>query len=327
MSLVFMSGFEWGTNREFDQVDGNVVTTQKRSGNYSADIGNGTWLHKNLPQPLTEVYVQFAYRTSYTSTAVFFVISKGGNDIVSINKDGNYRLQVCSGNGGTVYCTSMTTIQQNVWYLIELHFKMADTGGIIELRIDGTLEATFYGDTKPGADAYFDKMRWGATTGTTSFYLDDVVIFDTSGSVNNSWPNGLKVVLLKPNADGSTLQWTPTPSGSHYTTVDETPPSGTDYLQATEADKVDELGLEDLPTEAQSVKAVRLDFWGLKGSIQPPQNLQLGVKIGGSDYLSPDKALPLSQGLVSHTLEQNPAGGNWSVAVVNGMQLLVKSRT
>uniref|UniRef100_A0A7V4LCZ0 Uncharacterized protein n=1 Tax=Desulfobacca acetoxidans TaxID=60893 RepID=A0A7V4LCZ0_9BACT len=327
MGLVFMSGFEWGTNREFDQVGGSVVTSQKRSGAYSADIGNGQWLHKTLPQPLTEVYVQFAYRSGYAFTAVSFVISKGGTDILSINKDGNYRLQVCSGYGGTVYCTGVTPLQQNVWYLIELHYRMADTGGLIELRVDGNLEATFSGDTKPGADGNFDKMRWGATTGTTVFNLDDVVIFDTSGEVNNTWPNGLKVVLLKPNADGGVNQWEPTPTGSHYACVDEVPVSGSDYLKAGSADLLEVLGLEDLPAEAQSVKAVRVDFWGLKGSIQPPQNLQLGVKIGGSDYLSPDKALPLAQGLVSHSLDQNPAGGNWSVAVVNGMQLLAKSRT
>jgi len=327
MGLVFMSGFEWGTNREFDQVGGNVVTSQKRSGNYSADIGNGAWLHKVLPQPLTEVYIQFAYRTGWSSTAVFFLISKGGTDIVSISKDGNYRLQVCSGSGGTVYCTGVTPIQQNVWYVIELHFKMADAGGIIELKIDGNPEATFSGDTKPGADASFDRMRWGASTGATSFNLDDVVVFDTAGEVNNGWPGGLKVVLLKPNADGGSVQWQPTPTGSHFACVDEVPVSATDYLKAGTADLLEVLGLEDLPSEAQSVKAVRLDFWGLKGSIQPPQNLQLGVRIGGNDYLSADKALPLAQGLVSHALEQNPVGGNWSVSAVNGMEFLARSRT
>jgi len=47
----------------------------------------------------------------------------------------------------------------------------------------------------------------------------------------------------------------------------------------------------------------------------------------GNDYLSADKALPLAQGLVSHALEQNPAGGNWSVSSVNGMEFLARSRT
>jgi hypothetical protein len=322
-----MSGFEWGTNREFDQGGGTIATSPKRSGAYSANLGNGAWIYKVLPQPLTEVYVQFAYYSTYSTTAVFFVISKGGTDIVSINKDSNFRLQVCSGYGSTVYCTGITPIQLNVWYLIELHFKMADAGGIIELRLDGNPEATFSGDTKPGADADFDKMRWGATTGTTVFYLDDVVIFDTFGSVNNSWPNGLRVVLLKPNADGSTLQWTPTPSGSHYATVDEVPPSGTDYLQAAEADKVDELGLEDLPAEALSVKGVIIQAWAYKGSTLPPTRLALGLNLGGTAYYSSDKDLPGTQGYVMEKWEQNPGGGNFTVSQINNAKLLLKSRT
>ena len=325
MSLVFMSGFEWGTTQEFDQVGGSVVTSPKRSGSYSASLGNGNWVYKILPQPLTEVYVQFAYYTSWSSSAVFFVISKGGNDIISINKDGSYRLQVCSGYGGTVYCTGITPIQLNVWYLIELHFKMADTGGIIELRLDGTLEATFYGDTKPGADASFDKMSWGATTGVTNFYLDDVVIFDTFGSVNNSWPNGLKIKLLKPTADGPVNDWDVNPSGAHYAAIDEVHPSSTDYIKTSTADEIEHFDMENLPAEALSVKAVQVQAFCLKGAFMDPDRIRLGVRINNTDYFSDPIDLPSSSMICKYTLDQNPAGGNWTVDAVNNAKMALQA--
>jgi hypothetical protein len=169
-------------------------------------------------------------------------------------------------------------------------------------------------------------MRWRAPSSYNDFNIDDIVVFDTSGEVNNSWPNGLKVVLLKPNADGGVNQWAPTPAGDHYACVAEVPPAETDYLRAESAELLEVLGLEDLPAEALSIKAVRLDFWGLKGSAQDPDRLQLGVRSDETDYLSGDKDLPLAQALIIHHLDQNPAGGNWSVSAVNGMQLVAKSR-
>jgi len=328
MALIFMSGFEWGTNREFDIRGGSSNTSDKRTGNYSWNIGNGQFLGKNLPQNLTEIYIQFAFYSDYgLANVVFFSIRKGGTHLISLRKNDNLQLEVRSGWGGsTLYCTSNIALQTGVWYVIELHYKIDDSNGIIELRIDGNLEATYYGDTKPGADSDFDQIYWGATTGVTIFNIDDVIFFDTSGTVNNSWPNCLKVVLLKPTADSGPNEWEPTPSGSHYACIDEVPPSGDDYLKAAQADLMEVFDLENLPDEAKAVKGVRADFWGLKGSTQDPDRLQIGLKIDNTDYLSDDLNLPLEQGLFSEFYEQNPAGGNWTVSAVNGVQMIIKSR-
>lgn len=326
MALVWMSGDEWGTMYEMDaQSNVDCTTANKRTGSYSYRFGTYDWMEKILPA-LTEVFVQFAFYPRNTGSWTFFSLRKGTADLVSIKKNTYERLEVCQGWGGTVYCTGVTSLQVNTWYVVELHFKLDDANGLIELRVDGNPEASFAGDTKPGTEADFDKVRWRSPTSGNDFDVDDIVVFDATGTVNNSWPNGLKVVLLKPNADGSVTDWTPTPVGDHYACVDETPPSGSDYLKAPSADLLEVLGLEDLPAEAQAVKGVRVDFWGLKGSTEDPDRLQLGVRIDSTDYLSGDTDLPLSQGLISNQMEQNPAGGNWSVSVVNAMQLAVKSR-
>ena len=325
MALVWMSGAEWGTMKEIDaQENVDCTTANKRTGSYSYRFDTYDWMEKFLPD-LTEVFVQFAFCPRNTGSWVFFALNKGTTSLVSIRKNTYEKLEVCSGWGGAVYCTGVTSLQVNNWYVVELHFKLDDANGLIELRLDGNPEASFAGNTKPGTETNFDKARWRAPGPSNNFDVDDIVIFDTTGTANNSWPNGLKVVLLKANADVS-VTWTPSPSGDHYACVDEVPPSGSDYLKAESADLLEVLGLEDLPAEAQTVKGVRVDFWGLKGSTEDPDRLQLGVRIDSTDYLSSDKDLPLSQDLISNQMEQNPAGGNWSVSAVNAMQLVVKSR-
>jgi len=230
MALVFMSGFEWNTLREFETQGGVLQSSPKRSGNYSVTFGTYNVLEKTLSQALTEAYVQFAFYPKQANPWCFFSLRKNGADLVSIRKNASGCLEVCQGWDGSVYCTGSTILQINTWYVIELHFKLDDVNGLIEVRLDGISECSFSGDTKPGADADFNQMRWRAPSSYNDFNVDDIVVFDTSGEVNNSWPNGLKLVLLKPNADGGVNEWAPTPAGDHYACVDEVPPAETDYL-------------------------------------------------------------------------------------------------
>jgi hypothetical protein len=216
-------------------------------------------------------------------------------------------------------------LQPNRWYVVEVRVKIDDNFGVLTLRIDMNEEAAFVGDTKPGTETTVDNLIHGDLYNGNSYY-DDLIVHDPTGTVNNSWPNGAKVALLRPNADGSMLEWTPTPSGTHYTAVDDDVPSGTDYLQATAEDKVDELGLEDLPAEAMSVKGVILNAWALKGSTISPTRLAMGLNLGGANYYSSDKDLGTSQGYIRHVWNQHPGGGNFTVSEINSAKLLLRSR-
>jgi len=334
MALLHAIGFEWATHE--DNISGsNYVsysTTQKRSGNYSINISLAwTELSNSFYLPLaaslSEFFVQFAFYFTSNPTGAGAIIAwrNGTTTLGGIRLNASRKLDVYTGNFATLVASGNTILNINTWYVIEVHVKIADSGGVIEVRLDMNNEASFSGDTKPGAETQVNGLVFGNVVGSDA-YVDDLLVHDVSGTVNNSWPNGAKVVLLKPNADGGTLGWTPTPSGSHYTTVDEVPPSGTDYLQATEADKVDQLGLTDLPAEALSVKGVIIQAWAYKGCSLPPTRLALGLNLGGVDYYTADKDLGTSQALVREVWEQKPGGGAFSVADVNGAKLLLKSR-
>lgn len=66
---------------------------------------------------------------------------------------------------------------------------------------------------------------------------------------------------VKPTADVTT-QWTPTPGGAHWSTIDElaSAPNDTDYIETTTLDAVDEFQLGDVPANTDQVTSITLNI-------------------------------------------------------------------
>jgi hypothetical protein len=337
--LIKALGFEWQKDGEEGYIRSSyfagLYMGQHRTGaasfrlqSYSGDFG-GTF---NLPfgVGLSEFYYQFAYmyNTSPGSTTKILALRSGTTNIAGLKFTTTGILELWTGNFVIkVADSNPTVLLPNTWYVIEIYYVLADSNGVFTLRVDMNPVATFTGDTKPGTETAIDNALHGGFVNGGDIYLDDIIINDTTGTRNNSWPNGARIVLLLPTGDGSPIDWTPTPSGNHYSAVDEIPPSGADYLQATVVDKIETLSLADLPVEAASVRAVVLQAWAFKNSILAPTRLALGMKLGANSYFSSDMGLLASEGLAKQVWETNPAGGVFMPADVNGAQLLLKSRT
>jgi hypothetical protein len=282
----------------------------------------------NLPAALGELYLQFAYfmdSAPYTNSQLMVwrhgTVVMGG---LKINYTYN-TIEVYFGNFVTKLGEFPFTV--NAWQVIELHLKVDDSdNNIIAVRKDmGPLavNATDFGGD--GYDSTIDNFIWGATSGGNT-YIDDIILNDTAGSRNNSWPNGLRIIKLGPTGDGGTLQFTPTPSGGHYSTVDEVPPVGTDNLKAATSGLVDELALADCPADVLTVAAVIPTAFAFKASGNAPTRVALGLKISGTNYYSADLDLSVSQSVAKNLMEVSPATGSpFTSAVLNAASLLLKS--
>jgi hypothetical protein len=332
MATKHMIGFEWGVHED-NMTAGydNFMTSPKRSGAYSFRISSTSfdfyyWLKLPLASNLSEFYLQYAFYFDGSPNADRALLKWCAGTTVLGGLKFNYnsgKLELYTGNYATKVGTGNTVINASRWYVVELYIKIGDSGAL-ELRVDGITEATFSGDTKPGSDTYVDNIVWGNVS--VNSLIDDIIVNDTTGTLNNSWPNGAKIVLLKPNGDGGTKQWTPSAGSDHYALVDEVPASATDYLQSASAGQVEELDVENLPAEALTIGAVKVDMWGLKGSISTPNQVKLGVKSGGANYMSSAKDLGLAQGKVSHLLDADPADGNaFTPSEVNALQAVLES--
>lgn len=335
MALVKAIGFEWqDVDKELQTTRSFVYlsTSPVRSGGAAARIPGYSFeklavFSFVLPSELSEFYMQFAYYVTGVASSSYAILrwNNGSTTLGGLKLNTNNKLEIWTGNMATKVATASQALTPNQWYVIELYIKIADSGGAIILRQDMVEVASFTGDTKPGSDTGVTYLYFHNTTSQS--YFDDIIVHDTSGSYNNSWPAGGKVVLLRPDSDGATLDWTPTPSGSHYTTVNEVPPSATNYLNAGTSDLVDVLGLSDLGADAVTIKGVMAQAFALRGSDTPPTKLALGLRLGNTDYYSGDLTLGTGQSLVSAAWDSNPGGGPLSASDVNNAKLLLKSRS
>jgi hypothetical protein len=298
-------------------------TTQQRTGAYSLRISNYTadfsyYGRLALATGLSEFYLQFAMFLASTPIGhsfTKFLRWEGPTGTVlgglKINNSSG-KIEVYTGNFATLVATGNAVIGINTWYVIEVHLVVGDSGSIT-VRVDLNEDSTFSGDTQPGTDTTVNNIRWGNIT-SGYFYVDDIIVHDTAGTMNNSWPDGAKVYYMVPTGDGATKEWTPSAGSDHYALVDEVPPS------------VDILTFPDLPGNAQSVKAVIPEVYAFKGSSTPPTRLALGIEIGAEGVAySADKDLALAQGIVRNVWESRPGGGYFSVQDISNLSLYLKS--
>jgi len=345
MANVFMSGFEWKTMYEFDYwttgyqpaIQSDVV----HSGNYALKIysspagGIGIALHGSQ----NEYFIQYAFRTDgqfsgLGSDLFYWYGQQGDRRLGKLNISESGQIRVYTSTYDTPYGLEAFTIRAmgnarlkiNFWYVIEMHIKVHNSYGVISVRIDGVPDCEYVGPTLDTDDTYtIDALKWYHW----SMYLDDIVVNDTTGSFNNTWPGCLKVVLLRPNDDGNNSDWTPSLEGHNYDCVNEVPYDPTQYVSTQGLDIRDTYGVEDLPSEAGDVLVVRGDAWAFKDSGSAAQNRKLAFSVQptSTPYDSADQDLFLSYNLTKYVFDYNPETmAVWSKEEVNNLVAGIKSR-
>jgi len=354
MALILFGGFEMGNfNGEFSGVEVPVVVPTVGNGSNAIIAGGRSGAFQNRLNRNT--YGAFADRTSFyfpvALSEFFFQVALANNhvgkycsadwQIIRWTKDATvlggiwYRyaadvMEVYTGNFATLVGSFPAPPGNSVYWIFEIHLNLG-ASGLIEIRRDMNPVFTFSGNTKPGADIAVNVIDIGSANASvgegTYHYIDDFVLTDPTGPAPlNSWPGGLRIACLMPNTDDGLNQWTPTPGPTHYTAVDELPPSETDYLTATSVDLEERFGLTDLPVTAQVVHAVKVIASAKKESANAPDKIAVGLNIGGTPYYSGDMLLLTTiAGAVKQWIG-HPAGGPLSVADVNGAKLLLKAR-
>ena len=125
-----------------------------------------------------------------------------------------------------------------------------------------------------------------STSALPTLYLDDIYIYDDSGSYNNTWIGDQRVSTLFPTADTAQADWTAL-SGSGYTNIDDaSPDDDTTYVYA---------GAPGSP----SVSTSEFDIGNLSGTSGTVAAVTMGARVrkdeaGSADY---------QNGIVSSSVE------------------------
>jgi hypothetical protein len=138
-----------------------------------------------------------------------------------------------NAGAGTLFATSADgVVQPTTWHLCQVWFKMANSGGRLVVKIDGTTVIDFTGDTQ-GSQNTSGTFSILALRGSFNkeLVIDDIAINDPTGTFNNSYPEDAGVIGLWTIAMGSgsnTLTGTPDAT-DRWKNIDERPPSDSDY--------------------------------------------------------------------------------------------------
>jgi hypothetical protein len=218
------------------------------------------------------------------------------------------------------------------WSYIEAKVVLSDSVGAVTVRVNGAAVLTLTGqDTKSGGTkTVFDGISLQCVGGNLS-YWDDVYWINGAGSVNNDFLGDRRVYTIYPNAEGTTQQWAATPSGTHYTTVDESPPNSGDYVASATNGQIELFGLQNLPANVSTVAFVQA-MLNAEKTDAGTLFLKRVVRHAGTNYTGPSVALGTSYAYLKEggkflIFDSDPAGGAWDVADVNGLELGVQTST
>lgn len=266
---MWTCGFELqSATAEFGVNSGNIVTgttptmstTTKRLGTCAARF-NPSAAESYIEHQLTSGVVQRTFHRLYIRIATLpsadtniYAIGQAGFFPCSLRLKTTGALGLRDSNLGTDL-TGTTTLSLNRWYRVELDFTDGASGtGSFKLYVDGTLIT----DQACSVINGFSRIRMGVSGVATSmdYYMDDVAVNDTSGSVQNGLPGPGAVVHLKPNAAGDNNLFETAVGGTagaanNYTRVNETTPNdSTSYNQtaATGTTTIDDFNVDNAAT-------------------------------------------------------------------------------
>jgi len=304
-----------------------ISTSYYRSGSASYRVGGDDAFWKVF-NPLSEAYFRFGYMDEKNGANRWWHLFSSTSTLIAYLKRNSTTGRLEAYVNGVLVGTSTIAVYAWTWYLIEVHYKMADAGDF-EVKIDGTLEIDYAGDTKPGTDTAFNRFdftHWGGNWG----FGDDFAMNDTTGEVDNSWCGDGKVILLTPNGNGDVTQLDGSDGNQtdNYLLVDDIPDDGdTTYV---ESDTIDEYDLYNLsPCGLTNVDIQRVEVISLtRDTVAAGGKIALKIKTNGVEYDSSDISLLTTftpcHGTVHRT---NPQSGlAWSVADLDALQIGPKVR-
>jgi hypothetical protein len=328
LALIFFSGGESGTP-DFTTMSGNISCSSAhvKTGNYSLYLqSTNSAITQVFPYGLTNFYMTFWMYPYFGSGSVPSWYFRNGSNTVIVWTGGVYAslLPYTFYVGGTAIGSTITSFYSNAWFLIEIHIILHASSGLIHVRVNGIDDLIYTGNTI--AAGYSTTTNFYMYTGYSDTWVDDFIINDTAGSINNSWMGGSKIVALSPVGPGSSSQWTPS-AGLNWQCVDEIPISATDYVTGNIAGMLDLYDLAGLPAGVcsdVSLLGVKV-FNSVARSGITVSYIKNSLRTNSSNVFSPNVTVPPDALIQSTFWDLNPVTGTtWTYTDINTLETGVK---
>jgi len=291
--------------------------------------GSGGTIRRTFAANPTEIYMGFAYYTDVNERTdrPILLLSDTGIQLYHYTGD---TLRVTRG-GTQLAISSAGMLSKSVWHYIEVHLKPLNTGGVCQVKLDGFLICDFSGDTTDN-NQYLSGIVFQAkdihSNGYVSVLLDDIVVNDTAGSANNSWPGQVRLLPIHPAAAGDSSQWSRT-GVNLGNNIGQTRHSARGIFAVLQTDTAENTDLyiadvPDLPADATItnviVAAVARKPSGAGG-------IALLCKGGSTTQEGANQALAAGYKLYSEAFPVNPAdSAAWEESDLTGMQIGIRAK-
>jgi hypothetical protein len=215
----------------------------------------------------------------------------GVHGSVYLKTDG--KLEVRNGSGAVLGTSALTTTF-DTWYFVELKYKVDDSTGTVQLKVNQSDFINLTGqDTRNGGNATADRVRWymGFTNNSgRASYVDDLYVCDDTGADCNDFLGDLQVESLVPGSAGTNTGWVPS-SGSNWAAVDDNPPDDdSTYVQANSLTAKDTYNLLNLSRLNSGIRGI---MWNARArltdsqtfNVKPVYRVQGGPDVDGSTII------------------------------------------
>lgn len=244
----------------------------KRTGRASLRMakpqtGGSQYLALSLPESLSSLFIGVALQVSSATAAGYF---SGNIPLLTLhNIAGTTQLTICfnvpasvivvyrgTADAGTIIATGSEVLSRDTWYYLEFKIVHHSTEGIFQSKVNGNLDIDFAGNTNTGSVV---SVRLGAIgqgltihSGSGTYYFDDFVLLDTSGSFANGWPGQPTIHWIAPQGPGEYNQWAVTGAATAWEAIDDWVANGhaddvTTRIDGVEVGDKTSIALSDLP--------------------------------------------------------------------------------
>lgn len=328
MTLLFIDGFDAG-DLATKWIPGTFTTASSATTRFGTGMVAAITANDLMARTITpsaQVTMGVAFYSTSGECGISLRGDAGTTTHLSIMRTVSGIIDVRRGTAGsgTSIVKGTTIIPLATWNYIEVQATIADSGGTIKVRLNGsaTNEIDFTGDTKnAGTSTNIDQVVLQTSGSGSTARFDDIYVLNSTGSSNTTFLGDIRIHALSPNNNGTYSQLTGSDGNQvdNYQLVDEKPFSTTDYVGSPTVGQRDTYALVDLPAISQ-IFGLQNNFVGAKSDASTG-NAKSALLINSTLYYGTTRALGTSYVAYSDIYDTNPNTATaWTSTVVNGME-------
>lgn len=214
----------------------------------------------------------------------------------------------------------------NKWKLCLMKVVFHETVGSFEVRYNGQTALSVSGVDTNGGVGGCNKIRiqTGPAVNNDSHAYDDIIVYDTSGSILNDWRGPWRIHTTTVTSDGATADFTPSSGSDHYAMVDDATFDGdSTYNESVTVGDRDVLNPNSGPTADILGVHVRV---AAKAGYVGESELEVGIISGSSEQGTVSTVNPALYKDLHHVSELDPdTAAQWTQSGRNAMQIFYEN--